>query len=407
MTNHLKLILSLPIVFLGGYSILYVLNIVTVFPSNENLAHWDVGWYQSIIEHGYQFDKDKQSNIAFFPLFPYLWKISNLSAIGISIFNYCLFLCTTLIISNTYKLTKVQTLLIATTPSLLFTFIPYSESLFFFFTTLILIGLYRKKYFLCFIGIFLASLERSSALFFLAPLIYLIFNNTWRSHSIKPRYFLLILTGFLSVLIVAYIQWTQVGQWFVFYQAQDAWNHHIQVPSFPLTTWRGKYNLPLDTTHSYFGLIALILLCYHFLQTITKRNFIFKPGDDWLFSIVFIAEMFVFILLFQGGSMFSLNRYIGGTSFFIVFGIHFLQKYELKKTHLIIVSTLLASLVSFYNHEEPLIFGLLLIGISAYILLWIFSFTKRKKWYSYTLIVLNVIIQYHYFHMYLTGEWVG
>lgn len=36
---------------------------------------WDSGWYLSIIRNGYSYDPDSQSNIAFFPAFPYLTRL--------------------------------------------------------------------------------------------------------------------------------------------------------------------------------------------------------------------------------------------------------------------------------------------------------------------------------------------
>ena len=43
----------------------------------KNLAgwvRWDAGWYLSVVERGYWFDPQGQSNVAFFPLFPLLIK---------------------------------------------------------------------------------------------------------------------------------------------------------------------------------------------------------------------------------------------------------------------------------------------------------------------------------------------
>src|SRR5688572_21381971 len=38
----------------------------------DGMLRWDSGWYWNIIEHGYQYVPGKQSNVAFFPLFPLL-----------------------------------------------------------------------------------------------------------------------------------------------------------------------------------------------------------------------------------------------------------------------------------------------------------------------------------------------
>ena len=38
-------------------------------------VHWDSGWYLSVVREGYAYNPDAQSNIAFFPMFPYLARI--------------------------------------------------------------------------------------------------------------------------------------------------------------------------------------------------------------------------------------------------------------------------------------------------------------------------------------------
>src|SRR4051812_3898656 len=37
----------------------------------DSWARWDSGWYMTIVEHGYQPRRGSQSNLAFFPLYPY------------------------------------------------------------------------------------------------------------------------------------------------------------------------------------------------------------------------------------------------------------------------------------------------------------------------------------------------
>lgn len=39
------------------------------------MARWDAGWYASIVQHGYLYTPGKQSNVAFFPLYPVLMGV--------------------------------------------------------------------------------------------------------------------------------------------------------------------------------------------------------------------------------------------------------------------------------------------------------------------------------------------
>lgn len=404
--------LTLPFLFISVYSLLYIFNVVQEFPSKISLDHWDVGWYKSIISDGYSFTEGKQSNVAFFPLFPYLWKYLGLSIIGITIFNYILSYTTIILLSINYKLDRIQTLLIATTPPLLFTFLPYSESLFFFFTAIFLIGLNKKQYLLCFIGIFFASLERSSALFFLPPFIY-IFITSLLNKNIRYKQQLI----YLSILIVAsigigcvtLIQWIQTDEWFAFYKAQDAWEHHLKLPQFPLTTWSPRKNLPLDSFFTFIGLGLTGLLSYHFYCSIFKKEFIIKVSTDWIFSLVMLSEMFVFILLFQGGSMFSINRYIGATSFFIVLIIPIMkQQPKLTKNSLYVVSALMLIVwMSFGKLSSETFYTIQYLVLTAFTTLWILTIFSQNKKISYITIAFNLIMQVHFYHMFLAGRWVG
>ena len=69
------------------YSILYYFNIIKLIPSNETLQNWDADWFHSIKSSGYLLINGERSNVAFFPLFSYLWRFSYLNATGISILN--------------------------------------------------------------------------------------------------------------------------------------------------------------------------------------------------------------------------------------------------------------------------------------------------------------------------------
>lgn len=43
----------------------------------DSLFRWDSGWFWSVLYHGYSYDPNQQSNVAFFPLYPALvWMLS-------------------------------------------------------------------------------------------------------------------------------------------------------------------------------------------------------------------------------------------------------------------------------------------------------------------------------------------
>ena len=76
--------------FIVLYVILCLIGLIEYFPNNVNLVSWDAVWYNGIKDNGYYYDPSRQSSVAFFPLFPYLWRLIGVNAVGISFFNFSL-----------------------------------------------------------------------------------------------------------------------------------------------------------------------------------------------------------------------------------------------------------------------------------------------------------------------------
>lgn len=51
---------------------------VEVYPLVNIWSRWDAGWYQHIAKHGYQFIPGRESNAAFFPIYPMLMRAAHL-----------------------------------------------------------------------------------------------------------------------------------------------------------------------------------------------------------------------------------------------------------------------------------------------------------------------------------------
>ncbi len=60
---------------------------------NDNFSQWDASIYHCIKENGYKSEDSCYGKVraAFFPLFPFLWKMTGASPIIISILNYLIF----------------------------------------------------------------------------------------------------------------------------------------------------------------------------------------------------------------------------------------------------------------------------------------------------------------------------
>ena len=66
--------------------------------TNENLIRWDAEHFLFIRNNHYDQTKVGDYIFAFFPLFPLIWELTGLSAVGISIFNFLLFVLSLIIL---------------------------------------------------------------------------------------------------------------------------------------------------------------------------------------------------------------------------------------------------------------------------------------------------------------------
>ncbi len=160
------------IAFILIYFLLYQLGFISVYPTNSNLVNMDASWYKDIRDDGYYYSDTTTSPMAFFPLFPYVWKLTGLNSIGISIFNYLIFLLGFSLLSKHLKLNFKQNLLFLSTPSLFFCFIPYSESLFFLGSVILLIGLNKDNIIIVVTGHIITTFSRSVGVVFIPAYIF-------------------------------------------------------------------------------------------------------------------------------------------------------------------------------------------------------------------------------------------
>ena len=89
--------------------------------SEQNLLNWDAIHYFSISKKGY----DSSFIVAFFPLFPMIWKFLHLGIYGIVFFNAILFLISFSALVKTMHLKREEVLLFLSVPSFLFFYLQH------------------------------------------------------------------------------------------------------------------------------------------------------------------------------------------------------------------------------------------------------------------------------------------
>jgi hypothetical protein len=377
------------------------------------LVKWDANWYENIRYNGYSFNQYTQNNTGFYPLFPYLWRILNLNAIGISVFNFIVFCISFLILDHEFKFNRIERCLMLSIPSVFFFFVPYSEALFFLFSVFIIIG-FRKDYFwLTSVGFFLSCLVRPTFIVFI-PILFLLFFKTKKN---KTHYIYWILFCLFSFLIVTFFQWVQTGIWFAHSTSQiKFWNHSFHITHFPITTWGGPKILWLDGSAFWIGLIS-VFFCLKF--------FLFQSSDfnkDEIITYSYLSIITMIVLFMNGynekgqSTLLSLNRYFFSTAFFFVF-LHYSFKEKIieKLTVIILTASLIIvwlffgayGAIDYYSETKTIIYFIALT-------IWLIGFivTLKNYWLLDKKIWLifyafNTFMQAWLFCRFLSGTWVG
>jgi hypothetical protein len=370
----------------------------------SNLLHWDAEHYQTISQDGY-----KGFLVAFFPALPMLWKTLSCGPLIISLLNALFFFLSFFMLVREFKVrNKIEGLLYLSIPSFIFFFLPYTESLFFLSASLMLIGLNRDKLmYVCF-GLLLAVLARPAFTIILPALILAeVLQSDWRSALRNIAVYLGVAA--LGVVIVGYIQFLDTGAWFEFFTMQQGWGNELQIPAFPLTSWSDGIIIKLDAVAFLVGTLGgSFLLAY-----IIKRSFFKNTNLDkaQVFTFAYLGGITLLVLLFRGGSLFSLNRFVFATPFIIVaFHYWMRQNITFKGTHLLLIYALLSVfwlLFGSYVHiQEFLAYSLL----SVYVLL-LFAIKANanlvRKYSLLILVALNMALQVVLFVRFLGGQWVG
>jgi len=399
---------SIALVYVVGFFVLqYVLyksHIVSYFPNESNLTHWDASWYKSIVDKGYQFNINSQSNTGFYYLFPAIWGLCHASVYGISGINIIFFIAGFSLLSLIYRPRIHVLLLWLTFPAVFYTYIPYSEALFFLLSTISLWGIHSGNRLLTWVALFLLSLTRATAIMLMPAflLMELISNDKkeWRHSAVK--YFIYFFLPMLAGLIVfILIQFRETGVWFAYaIQQSQRWGHKLNQPEFPLRC---------SVNPGYTWLAALIVFSCGIATFL-----LIKIGKQWLkanemgdkillISLGYMA-MSLFLLLFINvpSELTGSYRYVMANPFFYVFIFHFTHKMKYcRKDYLLVF--LIATLVwLLFSYKDYQLFLLLSIN-TAIIFLFMLTANRNLLWPYIVLSVINLFFQIQLYQQFLGG----
>jgi hypothetical protein len=412
-------------VMLITFLVFRFLGFVDTFPDEINLKNWDAGWLYSIVESGYSFTENDQSNLAFFPLFPLIWKFLSLTTIQVSIFNGIVFIIASLILKNYLKISNQLYLILLSVPSLIFCFLPYAESLFFLGGAILLYGL-KKSFPLACLGILMASTTRSVSLIFIPIIIVLSLMNIHDKHSLKHhgiRAIILITVSALGTLLTLYYQYLETGVWFALFEVTKNWNREFSIPSLFFTTWDSGRLIWLDGSGFLIGLISFLISLKLLYLKIKDREKVFPP--DFLFALGYLTLTVCTVIFYtfedsKGGStLLSLNRYIFATPFFWIFLVYVLRMIRPSYKNILLFTLILLlnwTLFDFWGvirsinmfpstHTSTVVYFLI---VSLYCMTYFLcSNEKILKTIWSGLYVVNVGLQMFLFNTFLKLIWVG
>ncbi len=296
---------------------------------------WDAAIYSCLRDHMYQPTMECHGNVraAFFPLFPFLWKLSGTSSIGISLINYGMFVVSiTVLILLFYRATLFDQLIVSmiifTLPSTIIYYIPYSESLFLITGVMTAYGFIKERYWIYLVGGLLMAMVRPATIFVVIAIPMVEYFH-FRYHPTSTRQslahlFYSVFPFLLGYFVVFFVQFIYTKSWSAFYRAHEKWN--IGLRSFgEIGDWSVE-SFGLSTFTIFFislpALLYLVYLVSYHKKAVARQqvdgSLEFRKEMLLLASVTYLVGVFVFTLLTSGGNLHSFYRFSLCSPFFYI-----------------------------------------------------------------------------------------
>jgi Gpi18-like mannosyltransferase len=283
----------------------------------DSFFRFDSAWYNEIIQTGYSYNPEKQSNVAFFPLYPILVKaIASLTSLNVPISGLLLSnLCLILALFFVYKISNIYLnkrgcekvlILMLVFPTSFFYSCFYTESLYLLTTAACFYFFLNKKYFWSGFFGFFASLTRvTGVIIFLAFAIELLWKYLKKKELPRRESLFLLLIPCGLIAYMVFLAW-KFNEPLAFIKVQDLWGRDERV--FPLITlinyWKNiNFIFPKDANNAvrllntFFSFSFLGILLFSLVK---------KPLNISLLIFAFLS----FFLPLSTGTTESMMRYM-------------------------------------------------------------------------------------------------
>lgn len=399
------------------YLSLFELEVLSVLPNETNHLNWDVAFYRDIKDIGYVYAASKATNMAFFPLFPYIWKLVQLSALQIGIFNFVLFAGSFILLIGKEKFKAIYLLVLISIPCFIFFYLPYSESLFFLFGTIIINGYRNDKFTFLIIGILGCCLTRAISTVFL-PMIIITEVLHWKNSNEIPfpykRILICCLAALLAIFIVVSIQGIQTGKWFYYLETAKKFNRALILPTLPFTTIAPERVLGIDGIAWVVGLIAAYFCIKWSIMSFggffLKQDYALAWDRSVYFSALFASAVFLIDTFFTNNieghtNLWSINRHLLCTPFAAHFINWFVKDCKKEKSDLYSLTIISLSglfITGIYQYQHHIYFYILFVTA-----IFLSKFFERAGLLLYPLYAFNLMLAVILYHDFLSFKWAG
>jgi hypothetical protein len=407
---------SFPLIFISyALAMAGIFTCIVFFSADDwwqlktQLVDWDAEHYNAIRECGYD-----DLTQAFFPLFPFLWRWSGLGTYGICLLNLAIFGGGLWALWREFQWNTRWLPLYLATPMLMFMALPYTEATFFLFSAVLLIGLHRHNLWLTCAAILLCSLTRPTYTILLPALFLVEWLTEANGRTLLLRCALYTLCAGISTAAVLLLQHADTGEWFGYIDAQKYWGHRFGIPRLPLFSW--KSGTPLltdiilrtDASGILFGAISLISLSAVGLQRL--RHGVSLLSRPLICSLLYCVGICASMLLFKGGSVNSVARYVFGSVFFLVMAQHVWENWRLSagQITLLFVAILAFFLLAFGGHSHIRLAGRHAIAAAYWVIAALVvskpAWLRRLSYAAFLL--LNVALTQYFYWSFLHHYWI-
>lgn len=385
--------------------------------TDEGYEIMDAAHYAYIKNNSYNINPENEEtkfDIAFFPLFPLIWKL--FSNFGIVILNFFLFICSIVLLANVFCKDSIYKAVLITLalPTLTVFLLPYTEGLFLFCISIALWGYKNENKKIYFIGLLLASITRPVFLLFICATLATSIYELIKGKKIDLKFIGLTCSAFVigTLSVASYQSFFHDGSFFAFMSSQKHWGTYFRIPD-TINDWSNEGFGMNSWALVFFSIFGILILLHNLI--LKQENSNNKISFWYNFSWIYLLATCCYVLLFQGGCLHSLYRYTLCTPFSFIIIFYHLENLDcLSKKYTIVITLLFAfgTILLFKNVEyspnwDFTKMGFVLLMLNLFFFL-IRHYLNNKLFYVIysALIIAGILWNTYLYNMFFSKAWI-